>query len=76
MQIIGFNLSKILAERAENFQRSPINTNIEFLDLKTKMNGDLVTAEICIKTSENQLMQFNGISLYEFWLKGLNPHAM
>ncbi len=33
MQIIGFNLKKILATRSNSFQRGPINTNIEFTDV-------------------------------------------
>src|SRR3989344_3159997 len=33
MQIIGFNFKKILAERSINFQRGPINTNIEFTNV-------------------------------------------
>ena len=45
MQIIGFNLSKILAERAENFQRSPINTNIEFINFEKEKIQFLKEAE-------------------------------
>lgn len=33
MQIIGFNFTKILAERPEKIEKSQINTNIEFTDL-------------------------------------------
>ncbi len=33
MQVIGFNLKKILAERSVNFERGPINTNIEFTNI-------------------------------------------
>jgi|SRR3989344_830273 len=39
MQLIGFNLTKILAERFPTFKRGPINTNIEFKDVeKTKVD--------------------------------------
>ena len=34
MQLIGFNLKKILAQKALEFKRGPINTNIEFSDVK------------------------------------------
>ena len=33
MQLLGFNLKKISAERSPNFKRGPINTNIEFNDV-------------------------------------------
>lgn len=34
MQLIGFNLKKIHAERSQNFKRGPINTNIEFVEVE------------------------------------------
>lgn len=34
MQVIGFNLKKILVEKSTNFQRGPINTNIEFKEIE------------------------------------------
>ena len=49
MQVIGFNLKKILAERSTNFQRGPINTNIEFTDVdkeKLDMLKDLEAIKI------------------------------
>lgn len=33
MQVIGFNLNKISAEKPDNFSKSNVNTNIEFTDL-------------------------------------------
>ena len=33
MQLLGFNLKKISAERSPNFKRGPINTNIDFKDV-------------------------------------------
>ena len=38
MQLVGFNLKKIKAEKSPEFKRSNINTNIEFTDvLKEKL---------------------------------------
>ncbi len=34
MQPIGFNLKKILAQKSLEFKRGPINTNIEFKEVK------------------------------------------
>lgn len=33
MQLVGFNLLKILAKRAFEYKKGPINTNIEFNDI-------------------------------------------
>ncbi|MDO8508360.1 MAG: hypothetical protein Q7S27_01605 [Nanoarchaeota archaeon] len=50
MQIIGFNLKKVLAEKSENFQRGPINTNIEFTNVD-KENLDMIKDNEALKVS-------------------------
>ena len=50
MQLIGFNLKKITAERSSNFKRSSINTNIEFTDID-KEKVDLLKETEAIKIS-------------------------
>lgn len=34
MQLVGFNLKKILAQKSPDFQRGSINTNIEFTEVE------------------------------------------
>jgi len=34
MQVIGFNLNKINAEKSKDFKRGSINTNVEFLNIE------------------------------------------
>ena len=50
MQIIGFNLTKVLAERSPDFTRSAINTNIEFSNVE-KEKVDLLKDAEAIKIS-------------------------
>ena len=56
MQVIGFNLKKILAQRSLNFQRGPINTNIEFTNVekeKVDMLKDLEALKMSFIFSVN-----------------------
>ena len=46
MQVIGFNLTKILAERDEKFIKGSINTNIEFSDVKKETVELMKDAEL------------------------------
>ncbi len=50
MQVIGFNLTKVLAERSPNFTRSAINTNIEFSNVE-KEKVDLLKDAEAVKIS-------------------------
>ena len=50
MQVIGFNLSKVLAERSPDFTRSAINTNIEFSNVE-KEKVDLLKDAEAVKIS-------------------------
>jgi hypothetical protein len=50
MQLIGFNLKKIKAEKSPNYKRSSINTNIEFTDV-IKEKVDLLKEATAIKIS-------------------------
>ena len=45
MQVIGFNFSKILAEREQEIKQTSINTNIEFLDVTKEEVGLLKEGE-------------------------------
>lgn len=45
MQVIGFNVQKILAERSPEFKKSNINTNIEFTDIDKEKLDLLKDAE-------------------------------
>ncbi len=56
MQVIGFNLKKILAQRSIDFQKGPINTNIEFTDVekeKVDMLKDIDALKISFVFSVN-----------------------
>jgi len=57
MQVIGFNLTKILAERFPDFKSGPINTNIEF----TNVEEDKVSL---IKDSEVVKINFKYSVIY------------
>ena len=50
MQVIGFNLSKVLAERSSDFTRSAINTNIDFSNVE-KEKVDLLKDAEAVKIS-------------------------
>ena len=50
MQLIGFNLNKIKAEKSPNFIRGSINTNIEFTDIN-KEKLDLLKDNDALKIS-------------------------
>lgn len=58
MQIIGFNLTKLLAEKSPEFKRGTINTNIEFTNLE-KSELDL------LKDSQAVNISFIYTILYE-----------
>ena len=45
MQLVGFGLKKVLAERYPNFKRGHINTNIEFKEVEKEEIGFLKDAE-------------------------------
>ncbi len=46
MQLIGFNFTKIIAEKKEGFKRSNITTNIEFTDIQKEQSNLLKESEI------------------------------
>lgn len=50
MQLIGFNLLKILAQRTPDYKRSSINTNIEFNEI-TEENMDILKDSNVLKIS-------------------------
>ena len=54
MQVIGFNLTKIRAMKSKDFQRTPMNTSIEFTGFekeKVEMLKDTEAAKINFKFS-------------------------
>ena len=50
MQLVGFNLLKILAQRAFEYKKGPINTNIEFSDI-TEENLEILKDSKVLKIS-------------------------
>jgi hypothetical protein len=46
MQIIGFNFTKISAEKAPSFKRTSINTHIQFSDMEKEKNDLLKDSDI------------------------------
>lgn len=50
MQLVGFGLRKILAERKPTFKRGPVNTNIEFTDV-AKEDIEFLKSENAIRVS-------------------------
>ena len=58
MQVIGFNFTKIAAERPTELKKGPINTNIEFLDLK-KESVSLLKDMDAVKISFGLSIDYN-----------------
>lgn len=71
MQVIGFNFTKISAERAQNFKHKSINTNIEFTNLE-KEEVPLLKDQDAVKISFNFLVDYSSQSQEDKERKTLN----